>query len=544
MGSISHTYGKYQRPSWEGSPPGFGCQAFSKSVVAVQVRTVRPMCKPFRFSFQLFRNSCFNRLFPGFSWLSLQLPRIARTLYPQPSYPHSALILIFFILSLPSQPLKISIMKQLVFTFLICCFVQMGFSQESSLAKLDTYFETLDQHDKFMGAVCVSRAGDNLYTKSVGYASIEAKTKANPHTVYKIGSISKSFTAVLIFQAIDKGMLTLSTPLNKFFPTIKNAETITIDYLLSHRSGIHNFTDNDFPTWATETKTRSELLKIIEAGGSDFTPNSKAQYSNSNYVLLSYILEIIYNKPFAAILQTDIIAPLKLADTSFGSVKSNPVCSSYKYFDKWRIESDTDCSVTMGAGGIVSTVNDLTIFFHALFSGKLISENSLVQMKTMTEGYGKGLFRMPFGNKIGYGHSGGIDGFHSISIYFPDDEIAYSLISNATNCLVNNLSIAVLNATYNIPFEVPTFAVVQYTSADLDNYLGVYSSEQLPIKITITKRDKVLVGQGTGQPSFDLEASSENTFRFDPAGIVMVFDPDKATLVLKQGGGAFFMKKE
>lgn len=435
-------------------------------------------------------------------------------------------------------------MKQFVITFITCCFVQIGFSQEFSMTKLNNYFDTLEQNDKFMGTVCVSKSGENIYTKSVGFSNIEAKVRANQNSKYKVGSVSKSFTAVMIFQAIEQGKLTLITTLNKYFPNIKNAENITIDNLLTHRSGIHNFTDNNFPLWATEKKTRDELLKIIEEGGSDFTPNSKAQYSNSNYVLLSWILEIIYNKPFSEILQMNIITPLKLTNTSFEKLESNSICNSYKYFDKWRIESDTDPSVTMGAGGIVSTTNDLNLFFHTLFSGKLISQNSLVQMKTMTDGFGRGLFQIPFGTKIGYGHTGVIDGFNSVSIYFPNDQTAYSLTSNGANYIINNISIAVLSAIYNIPFEIPNFTKVNYTSADLDKYLGVYSSGQLPIKLTISKREKTLVAQGTGQPSFDLETSGENTFKFDQGGIVLVFDPAKGTMILKQGGGSFLMKKE
>lgn len=435
-------------------------------------------------------------------------------------------------------------MKQFITALIICCLVQTGFSQELQTSKLNNYLETLEQNDKFMGTVCVSKDGKNIYSKSVGFSNIETKTKANQNSTYKIGSISKSFTSVMIFQAIEKEKLKRSTTLDKYFPSIQNAKIITIDHLLSHRSGIHNFTDNSFPSWATEPKSRNELLKIIEDGGSDFMPDSKAQYSNSNYILLSYILEIIHQKPFAEILQNNIVDPLKLPHTYFGKSKPNSTSHSYKYFDKWRIESDTDSSVLMGAGGIISTTNDLNLFFHALFSGKLITQSSLVQMKTITDGLGRGVIQIPFGTKTGYGHTGGIEGFNSISIYFPEDKISYSLTSNGANYIINNISIAILSGIYNIPFEIPTFEVIHLTSSDLDKYLGVYSSQQLPIKITITKRDKTLVAQGTGQPSFDLTASAENTFRFDQGGIIMVFDPKPGTMILKQGGGSFMMKKE
>lgn len=435
-------------------------------------------------------------------------------------------------------------MRQFIITLIVCSLAQIGFSQEFQTSKLDTYFQVLEQNDKVMGTVCVSRAGANIYSKSAGYSDVESQTAASPNSTYKIGSISKTFTAVMTFQAIEQGRLAISTTLDKYFPSIKNAESITIDHLLSHRSGIHNFTDNNLSIWSTKPKSRDELLNIIETGGSDFAPNSTAKYSNSNYVLLSYILETIYDRPYAEILQDNIVEPLKLSNTYFGKSKPNSTCNSYKYFDKWRIESDTDPSVTMGAGGIISTTNDLNIFFHALFSDKLISRESLTQMKTITDGIGRGLFQMPFGNKIGYGHTGGIDGFNSIAIYFPDDQTAYSFTSNGTNYVTNNISIAVLSIVYNIPFEIPNFKVVNLTSEDLDKYLGVYSSSQLPIKLTVSKRDKTLVAQGTGQPSFDLEPSAENTFRFDAGGIILIFDPAKGTMTLKQGGGAFLMTKE
>ncbi|MEG2480063.1 MAG: serine hydrolase domain-containing protein [Mucinivorans sp.] len=432
-------------------------------------------------------------------------------------------------------------MKEAIITLLTCCFAQFGFSQPPQTTKLNNYVDTLELHNKFMGVICVNRADQNIYTKSAGFSDIENRTPSSQSTKYRIGSISKSFTAVMTFQAIEQGKITLSTTLDNYFPNIKNANTTTIDLLLGHRSGIHNFTDSNYPSWATKNVSRSELLKIIEQGGSDFAPATKAQYSNSNYVLLSYILEDVYHKPFSEILQTYIIKPLKLANTSFGGL----ACKSYTYDKKWNIAAETDPSIPMGAGGIVSTASDLNSFFSALFSEKLISQNSLEQMKTMTDGFGRGLFQMPFGSKIGYGHGGVIDGFNAISIYFPEDKIAYSLTSNGEEYITNNISIAVLSAIYNIPFEIPNFTVIHYTSANLDKYLGVYSSEQLPIKITITKVDSSLIAQGTGQSPFKLEASTDNhSFRFDKGGIVILFDPTHGTMLLKQGGVSFLMKKE
>lgn len=424
--------------------------------------------------------------------------------------------------------------------------VQVVISQNIDVEKLNRYFDALAGNDKFMGTVCVTSNGKTLYAKSVGFADVEAKIRATPRTRYKIGSISKTFTAVMIFQAIEQGKLTLLTKLDTYFPSVGNAGKITIGQMLSHRSGIHNFTADNDMSWADKPKTREEMIRIIENGGSDFEPDSRQQYSNSNYLLLSYILEDIYRMPYAKILETNIVKPLKLVHTDYGQ-KITPQKNdsySYKFFDKWRIESEWHPTITVGAGGIVSTPCDLNLFFEALFGGKLISANGLQQMKAVSEKYGKGLMQMPFNNKTGYGHTGGIDGFQSVSVCFPDDGIAYSLTSNGSDYVINNISIAVLSAVYGLPFEIPDFATVNLTSDDLDKYLGVYTSGQLPIEITVTKKERTLVAQGSGQPAFDLTASKDNTFRFDQAGIVMLFDPVKGTMVLKQGGASFLMKKK
>lgn len=437
-------------------------------------------------------------------------------------------------------------MKKVIFALLLGLFIQTTLAQHLETDKLNTYFETLDTHHKFMGSVSVAQNGQKKYSVSTGFVDVEAQIKANGDSKYKIGSISKTFTSVLIFQAIEKGKLSLDQTLESYFPEVIHANKITIAQMLRHRSGIHNFTEAGFSEWATRPKSEKEMVEILVKGGSDFEPDSRAAYSNSNYVLLSYILEKIYKKTFSEILKAQITKPLKLKNTYFGN-KSDPQkneCNSYQYFDKWRIESDTHPSVTMGAGGIVSTPDDLNTFFEALFTGKLVSHRNLEEMKTIRDGFGMGLIQFPFYDKIGYGHTGRIDGFNSVSIFFPSDSLAYSLTSNGTNYLINKVSIAVLSGVCGKPFELPDFNRTDLSTEELDRYLGVYSSGQLPLKITITKRDKTLVGQGTGQVPFDLQATSKDKFQFEEAGIILEFDPENHTLILKQGGGVFLMKKE
>jgi len=187
----------------------------------------------------------------------------------------------------------------ILFTLMIGSTIQKAFPQTFDKARLDNYFNALEANNKFMGSVAISQNGQIIYTKQIGYADIDNKIKPDDNTKYRIGSISKTFTTVLIFKAIDQGKLKLTDKIDIQFPAIKNANRITISDLLYHRSGIRNFTANaDYLRWNTEKKSEEEMIEIISKGGSDFEPGTKAEYSNSNFVLLSYFLQRIYKKDY------------------------------------------------------------------------------------------------------------------------------------------------------------------------------------------------------------------------------------------------------
>ncbi len=423
--------------------------------------------------------------------------------------------------------------------------VLTGFAQDIDKAKLDSYFNTLEENNKFMGSVAVSKNGKIIYSKTVGFSDVENHAKATENSKYRIGSISKSFTAILILKAVEDQKTDLNQTIDKWFPSIKNAEKITVKQLLSHRSGIHNFTnDKDYLTWHTQPKTEREMVGIITKAGSDFEPDSKADYSNSNFVLLSYILEKTFAKPYSEILQEYIVKPTGLTNTYVFGKTNTSECKSYSYTGAWKVQPETDFSIPLGAGAIASTPGDLTKFADALFSGKLLKPESLEMMKTIKEGYGMGLFQIPFYTSIGYGHTGGIDGFSSVYSHFPDDKISYALTSNGTNFNNNDISIAILSAVYNKPFEVPVFTTFLLAPEDLAQYLGVYSSKQIALKITVTKDGNTLIAQGTGQPAFPLEATEKDKFKFDRARAKFEFNPAEKTMILFQGGGQIKFTKE
>lgn len=437
--------------------------------------------------------------------------------------------------------------KKVILTLIIGLLAMPGWAQTFDKAKLDSFFHALEAGNKFMGSVAVSQHGKLIYTRSTGFADVETQLKSDAQTRYRIGSISKTFTAALVLKAVEENKLSLDQTIDHFFPGIMNADKITISHLLYHRSGIHNFTSNaDYSEWNTRPKSIEEMTAIISKGGSDFEPGSQAKYSNSNYVLLSFILSKIYSKPYSSILNEKICKPAALKNTYFGgkvNLQHNE-SNSYKFTGNWQKETETDLSIAMGAGGIVSTPADLTKFAEALFAEKVIRRKSLEQMSTIKDNYGMGLIPIPFYDQAGLGHTGGIDGFSSVFCYFPASKLAYALTSNGSNYPNNNISIAVLSAVYHKPFDIPSFKSYELAAADLDQYLGVYSSKQLPLKITVSKNNITLMAQATGQSAFGLEATEKDVFKFDQAGIVLEFKPAENQMTLKQGGGVFTFSRE
>lgn len=163
------------------------------------------------------------------------------------------------------------------------------FGQSPDTTKLNDFFNALDLHDLANGSIAISINGRILYQKEVGYSFIDGdkKTPADIFTKYRIGSVTKMFTAVMIFQLIEEGKISLEQKLAVYFPDLPNVEKITIGNMLYHRSGLHDYThDADFESWMNSTRTHEELLKIIKGKGRDFQPGSRADYCNSNYLLL------------------------------------------------------------------------------------------------------------------------------------------------------------------------------------------------------------------------------------------------------------------
>ncbi len=166
-------------------------------------------------------------------------------------------------------------------------------------------------------------------------------------------------------------------------------------------------------------------------------------------------------------------------------------------------------------------------------------------MQDIKDGFGLGLLAAPFYDKRGYGHTGGIDGFQANAFYYPEDKVSIAVTSNGVVYPLNEIVVAALSIYFDRNYELPEFHKAEEISSEkLDNYTGTYSAPNLPIKITISKKENTLIGQGTGQPSFPLEYMGNNKFKYEQAKLEMEFFPDENKMIMIQFGQKYFMERK
>jgi len=437
-------------------------------------------------------------------------------------------------------------MKRIFLSILLSGFVLFLQAQTALNSQgLDSLMRLLEANDKMMVSVNIMKEGQSIYSKAVGFRDIEKQLKNDANTVFRIGSISKMFTAVLILQLVEEGKLRTDDMLASFFPEIPESENITIEQMLRHRTGIFNITnDSLYLTYNTAIQTKEKMLQRIAESERVFQPDEKTEYSNSNYILLGYILEKITGKSFQINLKERIAGPLGLRSTNYGSkiISGNNEAASYRFEGKWIQEDETDMSVPGGAGALVSTPTELNHFITSLFTNELLSESSMEAMTKLEDNFGYGIFAMPFYENKALGHTGGIDGFRSSLLYFPAHKMAVAICVNGSNYNPNDLLIGVLSIVFEKDYEFPSFEVMEINPEILSQYIGIYAKEGFPLKLEITLKENQLFAQGTGQAAFPLDAIDESNFKFDAAGIKINFSEN--ILTLKQGGMNVVMTRE
>jgi len=299
---------------------------------------------------------------------------------------------------------------------------------------------------------------DGLWSAGGGKADIKNGTDLCPEHNLRIGSISKLFTIATIFTLQDDGILSVNDKINEYIPRsitdkISNANTVTIRQLMNHSSGIPDYlglnTTLSIMNLTTVKNSADENLELIYGKDALFTPGTSNTYCNSNYLLLSLIIKHSTGKDAYQVVEERIIDRLNLNYTSASTVL--PKYLSRAYYDTYdngfmkdvtEIDNNAVGGDGMLDGGIISNSHDLTLFMGALMDGTLLSENSLNQMLTFEDinddvgeldflkDVGLGPMRMETEYGEAYGHYGHVYGFYGMVVYFPEQGVTLSILSN------------------------------------------------------------------------------------------------------------------
>ncbi|MFH7028713.1 MAG: serine hydrolase domain-containing protein [Heteroscytonema crispum UTEX LB 1556] len=285
-------------------------------------------------------------------------------------------------------------------------------------SKIDNYLNAHVKINKFIGSVFIAQKGKILADKGYGMANYELDIPNTPQTIFRLGSITKQFTAMAIVQLQEKGLLNVNDPIIKYIPDYppETGKQITIHHLLTHTSGIPNFTG--FPDYLETMMLPSPVEKTIARFKDkplEFQPGEKFNYSNSGYILLGYIVEKVSGKTYETYLHENIFQPIGMKNTGYdhhSTILKNRA-SGYSLGNDGLINTAyIDMSMPYAAGALYSTVEDLYLWDRALYTEKLVSKTSLNKMFTpFKEDYGYGWFITKAFNHNLVTHNGRINGF-------------------------------------------------------------------------------------------------------------------------------------
>jgi D-alanyl-D-alanine carboxypeptidase len=415
--------------------------------------------------------------------------------------------------------------------------------------KLDSFFNYIEAQNKGMGSIALLEKGNTIYTNAFGYADVENGNKATPSTLYRIGSITKTYTATIIMLLVEENKISLETKLSEYYPKVPNASEITIAQMLRHRSGIFNILEDSlYMDWRQTSISKEEMLRKIENTTPEFPPDSTMKYSNSGYILLGRIIEEIEDKSLEIVLKERILEPNGLKNTFWSSNEQtkNLETKSYIKIKDWEEYPVTDWSIPGAAGVMMATPEDVAKFVFKLFNNEIVSESSLKEMKKTKNGFGFGLFEMPFYDEIVMGHTGGIDGFQSIVLHSAENDLTICYMSNAVDIGRNKFLEAAYSIYSDVDYEFPSFVKSSYKpkAKHEKKYIGRYSAPKFPMKIDIFIQEGELNAQATGQSNFPLEPFFKHLYKFTPASIEIEFDIKKGQLILTQNGSPVVLTKE
>lgn len=427
-------------------------------------------------------------------------------------------------------------------------------SAEQITAKVDEYMNAAVKVDGFSGSILVARDGKPIVSRGYAMANIELGVPNSPETVFRLGSVTKQFTALAIMMLAERGKLNVNDSACKYLADCPAAwQPITIKNLLTHTSGIANYTD--FPDFAKTTilpTTNTGMIAALRDKPLDFTPGEKFNYSNSGYFLLGAIIERVSGKPYADFLQENIFAPLGMKQTGYdvsARIIKNRAAGYVRQSGEFLNASYMDMTVPGAAGALYSTVGDLLAWDQALYTEKLVSRKTLDEIFTPFKngyGYGWGIGKQFEHREIS--HGGGIYGFATEIARFPDDKLTLVVLSNVQGApagrVAHDLAAIVFGAKYEIPKER---VEIRVDPKILEKYVGDYELAQPKIVLSFTLENGRLFAQLAGQSKFALSPESETVFfsKDAPVQITFVKDANGQTtgMTFKQGSAVIPAKK-
>jgi CubicO group peptidase (beta-lactamase class C family) len=396
---------------------------------------------------------------------------------------------------------------------------------------VDALFAHHFDQDGAGAAVLVARDGKILFEKGYGMADIEKKVPVTTATKFRIGSITKQFTAASILRLQEAGKLRVTDPVAKYFPDFPRGKEVILQRLLTHTSGIHNYTDEpDFMDGVTKPVAPATLLSSIEKFSYDFNPGAKWSYSNSNYVILGDIVEKVSGQNYGNFLQQTFFDPLGMNATGVYHNDAPPADAAIGYsYKNGRYEKslDWDMSWASGAGSLYSTVEDLYRWNEGLFGHKVLDSESLAAAFTpvVTEenkndkhddGYGYGWMISRFRGAREISHGGGLHGFVTNLLRLPDQNFTVVVLTNSfpqkpgTNPETLSSNIVEFYLGSELAPMPPKPSEVSVPSAALAAIVGRYDFGGM-LAVVTREGDRVFVQLGL-QPRFELFPMSETEF--------------------------------
>ena len=414
------------------------------------------------------------------------------------------------------------------------------------VARMDQVIRASSEADAFSGAVLVARDGRILLDQGYGLANREWNIPNDGDVKFRLGSLSKQFTAVAVMLLNQQGKLDLDAPIKTWLPDAPAAwDAITPRHLLSHTAGVPNFTAfSDFEAQKTRPATMSQLIARFRDRPLDFAPGSRFAYSNSGYVLLSALIETASGQTYADFIAANLFQPLGMSDSGYDrhDLILPRRASGYASGADNVVNADyVDMSIPTGAGALYSTTHDLLKWEQGLFGGRLLNAQSMTALSTpVRNGYAMGLMVSEADGKRLVWHNGAIEGFNTYMAYDPGDRTAIIVLANLNGEAPDKLGAALVTlargGTVTLPSERRAVAL---SPEVLKAYEGVYNLAPT-FALTISVVDGKLMAQATGQPAFELTAEAEDAFYLTAVDAQITFTRNAAGavegLVLHQGG--------